>query len=38
MPIIIELNHQKPIIYKSALKKDTNIISKIVYLEAVIEL
>jgi hypothetical protein len=38
MPTALKLDHQKPITYESALKKDTNVISQAAYLEAATEL
>ena len=38
MPTAIKLDHRKPITYSSALKKDTNIISRAAYFQAATEL
>jgi hypothetical protein len=38
MSTALKLDHRKPIIYESALKKDVNIISQAVHLETVTEL
>ncbi|KAG9229613.1 hypothetical protein BJ875DRAFT_186009 [Amylocarpus encephaloides] len=38
MPTTIKLDHRKPITYSSVIKKDTNIISRVVYFQAATEL